>query len=119
MGKRRPAPKPTNLRILHGEKRYRINQSEPKPPVQSVDCPEHLSDEAKEVWNRLAPDLRRKGLLTTWDSDAFAVYCEAVIQHRRASSLVESGGILVKSVKNPALQVVRDMAQTIRAYAQE
>jgi phage terminase small subunit len=33
--------------------------------------------------------------------------------------MVEQGGILVKSVKNPALQVVRDRAQTIRAYALE
>jgi hypothetical protein len=31
MGKRGPAPKPTNLRVLHGEKPYRINQAEPKP----------------------------------------------------------------------------------------
>jgi hypothetical protein len=41
MGKRGAAPKPTNLRILHGEKRYRINRDEVKPPVQSPTCPEH------------------------------------------------------------------------------
>jgi hypothetical protein len=31
MGKRGAAPKPTNLRVIHGKKPYRINRSEPKP----------------------------------------------------------------------------------------
>jgi P27 family predicted phage terminase small subunit len=123
MGKRGPRPKPTNLRALHGEKPYRLNRSEPQPPAKAPTCPAHLSKEAKRVWRRLAPGLRQRGLLTSWDTDTFAVLCEAIVHHRRACELADKA-ILVKGensalVKNPAMQIVRDTAQTIRAYAQE
>ncbi|MBB6174200.1 P27 family predicted phage terminase small subunit [Nocardiopsis mwathae] len=55
------------------------------------------------------------GVLTSWDVDLFAVYCDAVVNHRRASAEVARRGILVEGqrgnlVKNPALQVARDYA---------
>jgi P27 family predicted phage terminase small subunit len=124
MGKRGPAPKPTNLRLLHGERPHRINQHEPQPSDAPVEVPGWLSDPAREVWERLAPDLERRGLLTAWDADAFVVLCNAVAHHRQAAELVARSGVLIKGrkdavVKSPAMQVVRDTAQTIRAYAQE
>jgi hypothetical protein len=39
MGKRGPAPKPTNLRVLHGEKPYRINHSEPTIDIADPNLP--------------------------------------------------------------------------------
>jgi P27 family predicted phage terminase small subunit len=124
MGKRGPAPKPTNLRVLHGERPYRINQREPQPSAAMLELPGWLSDPAREVWERLAPDLERRGLLTAWDVDTFAVLCNAVAHHRQAAKLVARSGVLIKGrkdavVKSPAMQVIRDTAQTIRAYAQE
>lgn len=123
MGKAGPRPKPTNLRVLHGDRKDRINTNEPVPPSKRVAMPAHLSPGAKSVWKRLAPELARKGLLTAWDRDVFAVFCEAVVHHREACELARRG-VLVKgqkgeAVKNPALQIVRDSAQTIRAFAQE
>lgn len=75
------------------------------------------------MWRRLAPLLHEKGLFTEWDRDAFGVFCEAVVQHRRACELVNTS-LLVKGlhgglVKNPAAQIVRDTAQVIRGFAQE
>jgi P27 family predicted phage terminase small subunit len=72
----------------------------------------------------MAPELHRRGLLTEWDREAFIVLCEAVAQHKQACELVSGTNVLIKGyrsqlVKNPALQVVRDTSQTIRAYAQE
>lgn len=124
MGKRGPTSKPTNLRVLHGDRKDRINTNEPVPSVEEVVCPDWLQPEAQDVWDRLAPDLEAKGLLTSWDVDTFAVLCDAIVQYRQASRLVTAGGVLVKgrrdaAVKNPAMQIVRDTAQTIRAYAQE
>jgi P27 family predicted phage terminase small subunit len=123
MGKRGPAPKPTNLRVLHGDRPDRINRNEPLPTGE-VEMPPFLSDPAAAVWQRLAPDLEHKGLLTAWDVDSFAVLCDAVAQYQAASKLVAQSGVLIKGrkdavVKNPAMQLVRDSAQTIRAYAQE
>ena len=123
MGKRGPRPTPTNLRVIRGDKR-KPNKDEPVPPSGDVRPPDWLRPEAVEVWNRLAPDLIRKKLLTPWDVDAFAVLCNAIIQHQEATKFVTNAGVMVRGrkeavVKNPAVQLVRDSAQIIRAYAQE
>jgi P27 family predicted phage terminase small subunit len=65
------------------------------------------------------------GVLTSWDRDAFAVLCEEVATHRAAAEIVRREGITVpgargrERVRHPAVQIMRDSAQTIRAYAQE
>jgi P27 family predicted phage terminase small subunit len=65
----------------------------------------------------------RRGLLTEWDRDTFAVYCEAVVQWRRSKELLDKallvGGKRQGLIKNPAWQIMRDAAQIVRAYAQE
>jgi phage terminase small subunit len=74
--------KPTNLALLHGDDKKnpgRINRSEPVPSEAKVAPPFKLTVKAQEVWNRLAPDMVRKRVLTPWDVDAFAEFCEAVV----------------------------------------
>lgn len=125
MGKRGPAPAPTPLKIVRGDRPSRTNTKEPKPRVSGVPrCPSWLSDQAKTVWRSLAKDLHARGVLTAWDVHAFAVFCEAVVHHRKGCEMVDGSAILVKGahgalVKNPGLQIVRDSAQIIRAFAQE
>jgi hypothetical protein len=51
MGKRGPAPKPTNLRLLHGDRRDRINTSEPLPADGIPVCPKSAPDVVREVWD--------------------------------------------------------------------
>lgn len=126
MGKRGPRPRPTKLKLLHGERSDRVNRNEPSPPAapNPSRCPTHLTTQAKTVWRRLAPDLADRSLLTEWDRDAFAVFCESVVAYRAAIKLLDAGGLLVKGakgnvVKNPAHQIVRDHATIIRAFAQE
>jgi P27 family predicted phage terminase small subunit len=74
----RPA-KPTNLKILHGDRKDRVNTAEPVPSTTDLHPPDHLSDEARSIWDRIAPDRITKGLLTPWDVDAFAAFCEALV----------------------------------------
>jgi len=126
MGKRGPAPAPTKLKIIKGEKSSRINKNEPKPtpPLEAPEPLDWLSEGARDVWLAIVPELHAKGLFTTWDVEPFAVFCEAVVHHREACRTVDGSAILVRGdkgnfVKNPALQIVRDSAQTIRAFAQE
>lgn len=125
MGKRGVAPKPTALKLLEGAPAHRINTSEPIPPDNGCPLPPAwLGSVARETWHALAPGLHARGVLSAWDADSFAVFCNAVAMHRWACvELEEAGGLLVKSergiVKHPALQVARDSAQTIRAFAQE
>ena len=82
MGKRGPDPRPTALRILHGDRKDRINDAEPIPPNGKIECPDWASAYAREIWARLAPGPESRGVLTTWDTDAFLVLCEALACYR-------------------------------------
>lgn len=95
MGARGPAPKPTELRVLHGDRKDRINTSEPKPADGEVRCPTHLTDGARAVWERLAPDLIAKKVLTPWDVDDFATFCDAADRFRQAQQGLDAGGMVV------------------------
>lgn len=72
-----PRPQPTALKLLKGETRKeRLNPGEPKPQPVAPECPEWLSDMAREVWDRNVKVLERLGLLTEADGDMFAAYCD-------------------------------------------
>ncbi|KOX12493.1 phage terminase small subunit P27 family [Nocardiopsis sp. NRRL B-16309] len=124
MGDRGPRPKPSAQKALEGDTRG-LNEDEPAPSAQPVEAPAWLvaldvdpepgTETALDVWRQLAPDLEKTGVLTPWDVDEFAVFCDAVINHRRASEEVQRHGLLVYGakgnlVKNPAAQMARDYA---------
>ncbi len=95
MGKRGPAPKPTNVRQLHGDRKDRINTDEPVPAEGDVLPPAWLGDDALEVWDAYAGDLEDKGVITAWDCEAFANWCDAVVRRRRAAAaLAEEGEVI-------------------------
>ncbi|MGW2591966.1 phage terminase small subunit P27 family [Streptomyces sp. NPDC001515] len=96
MGRRGPAPKPTALRVLHGDRRDRINTAEPQPDALDVRPPDWLSTEALEVWEHLAEDLAAKGVLTAWDVEAYANWCDAVVRRRDAAAHVAAEGAVVE-----------------------
>jgi len=101
MGKRGPAPKPPPLRVLHGDRKDRINTAEPIPSAGEVAPPQWLSAEAVAVWECYAPDLEAKGVLTPWDVEAFACWCDAVVRRRRAAqALAEQGEVVELPVFN-------------------
>jgi phage terminase small subunit len=73
--------KPTHLKVLAGDDKknpQRMNRAEPQPAAGAIVPPWPLTPTAQEVWDRLAPDRIAKGVLTPWDVDAFALFCEAV-----------------------------------------
>lgn len=127
MGKRGIAPAPTALKVLHGVKPSRINQAEPKPDAGDVQPPRELDPRAQAIWDRLAPDMIRKGVLTPWDVDSFATFCSMVVVNQDAVADVEEHGTNCTTVvremsdgtviydlrKNPAWQVARESATLI------
>lgn len=121
MGKRGPAAKPTALRVLHGDRKDRVNDSEPAPPTHDIDCPDWASDHARGIWARLAPGLAERGVLTEWDTDAFLVLCEALARYKAATQLVNGSALLVQGgtglMKNPALQVQSDAERVFLQFA--
>jgi P27 family predicted phage terminase small subunit len=125
MGKRGPAPKPTALRLLHGDRPARTNFDEPKPDGGPPVCPDDVSDGVRAVWEYTLSQLIVMGIATPADRDALLCYCEAVVTHRRASAVLSKSQILVPGaikgtvVRNPAIQIQRDAAAVIRAFAHE
>lgn len=124
MGARGPKPAPTALKVLRGDRPSRINRGEPVPGEGDVVRPGWLAgvSGARAVWDRLAPDLQRRGVLTAWDVDAFAAFCVAVVRHRAAVELVERDGLMIDGarggrVRNPAVQMERDYADQVKSGA--
>ena len=72
MGRRGPAPKPTNLRLLRGEK-Y-VNKDEPKVKGE-ISPPNYLKGDALKKWKEVTPVLINSGMMTAADITPFARYC--------------------------------------------
>lgn len=124
MGRRGPAPKPTQLRLLHGDRKDRINDREPVARDILPEPPETMSPDVRAIWDYTIGELQYMKTVAAADRDSLTAYCEAVIAHRKASQILAKSTVLVKGlhggmVRNPALQVQRDAAHTIRAFAQE
>lgn len=118
MGKRGPAPRPTALKILHGERESRINLNEPKPRNVLPEPPLDMTPDALEVWNYTIRELAPMRIATAADQHLLAAYCEAVAMHRRATRLLAKQELLVEGqrgnlVRNPAVQMQRDAAAQI------
>lgn len=113
MGKRGPAPKPTALRVLEGGHPERINRAEPKPAEGTVKPTQELTKYAQEAWDRIAPDLEAKHVLTAWDSQALTAYCVAAATFREASEHLTAYGLTGRGaaggeIKSPYWQIMRD-----------
>ena len=124
MGGRGRTPRPTHLKALEGVKEYRLNRDEPIPSEGQVVPPVPLPSDAQAVWNRLAPDMVDRRVLTAWDVDMFSVFCRSVALFSRAAAEVERSGLFVNgSVKNtqvvsPNVRVMVMTADMMRSIGQ-
>ncbi|MFC8247710.1 P27 family phage terminase small subunit [Streptomyces chartreusis] len=96
MGKRGPVGKPTALRVLHGDRKDRINSDEPQPDADEIAPTDWLGERALEVWAAYAPDLEARQVLTPWDVEAFAAWCDAVARRRDAAEHVDEETAVVE-----------------------
>lgn len=124
MGKRGPAPKPTALKLIDGTKESRINRDEPIPIDEAPECPADAAADVRVIWDFVVEQLSAMHLAKACDRDSLRCFCEAVVNHRKASAVLANSSILVKGihgnwVRNPALAVQRDSANLIRAFAGE
>ncbi|HLU76136.1 MAG TPA: phage terminase small subunit P27 family [Nonomuraea sp.] len=118
IGKQGGHKKPRALAAVEGDRPDRINFDEPVPADGEVRAPDRLSDEARAVWDRIAPDLVARKVLTPWDVDSFATFCDAVARHRRAAARLDADGEVVEghrgvAAKNPWWQIWRDAADVM------
>ncbi|AUS34613.1 phage terminase small subunit P27 family [Rhodococcus qingshengii] len=118
MAKRGPKSRPNHLKIAEGVREDRVNRDEPipaeTPEVRSgiLEPPIDLSENAREVWDRLVPDLVAQKVMTAWDIDQFAMFCVSVATYWDAldamgSSMVTEGAS-GSPIKSPYWQIMRD-----------
>lgn len=91
--------KPRHLKALHGDRKDRINDQEPVPGDGAIAPPYELRPPVQKVWDRLAPDRIRLKLLTAWDVDAFAAFCEAIVLAQKGA--VEAHGEVIPGAPSP------------------
>ncbi|MGY1490733.1 phage terminase small subunit P27 family [Methylobacillus pratensis] len=92
----RPA-KPTNLKIIEGNKGKRsLNKQEPDPQyLTDLTAPDWLPKSAKAVWDEVIPHLRNAHLVTLVDVQPLAMGCMAIAQYRYAA--MRTGDEMVKA----------------------
>lgn len=126
-GRRGPAPKPTQLRILDGGHPERINHDEPVPRPNLPELPAEVDDpRLREVWDKTVAELDGMGLATAADEDSLLCFCLAVVGLRRTAALLKRQdynpvipGLHGGPVSNPLKRDYRHDAAVIRAFAQE
>jgi len=90
-----PAPKPSALKLVAGNPGKRaVNRAEPDPDyLEDLTAPAHLPAHIAEVWDELAPKLRKARLLTTVDTFALELAATSVANHRLA--IAEAGTAMI------------------------
>lgn len=90
-------PKPRALKVLHGDRKDRINNTEPVPSELEITPPPWLVADGLTVWQQYAPDLIRKKVLTSWDIEAFACLCDSVARRCRATAALAAQGEVIEA----------------------
>jgi P27 family predicted phage terminase small subunit len=131
VGKRGPAPTPTNILSLRGSTLVsgRRRAKEPKGPPGPPDCPDWLDEDGKAMWGSLVPMLEGMGVLTRVDGNALARYCRLWTRWRKAEAFIDKHGEIyplkdesgkVKYMQQfPQVAIAAKLAQQLTKLEQE
>ncbi|KDR95912.1 phage terminase, small subunit, putative, P27 family [Peptoclostridium litorale DSM 5388] len=126
MGRRGPAPKPTNLNVLQGNPGKRqLNTSEPTfKKAIGLKPPTFLDRLAKKEWKRVVPLLEKNGLLTEADTAALAAYCQNFSRWVDAEKLVSEKGYTYTTdkgnvIQRPEVGIANTAMKLMKSFAQE
>ena len=128
MGKRGPAPAPTEIKIARGTLRKR-NKAEPKPPAGNVKMPKHLGKVAAARWRELLPLLQGVRVMTDADVEALARYCDtyewwlatrAILKEQGCTyPILNDGGEVKYIAQRPEVSIAHKLAQQLRQLEQD
>ena len=112
MGRRGPAPKPSALkRAADNPGKRQLNDNEPVPPAGEVLAPDWLTDDAKKIWEQLAPRMQAMQVLTTADVLTFGRYCELFARWHQLRELMWVGNRATYVVKDESGKKVKYVAE--------
>ncbi|NOT01786.1 MAG: phage terminase small subunit P27 family [Phycisphaerales bacterium] len=75
MGRRGPAPTPTNILRARDSWLAKTRDGEPHPPPGRPPCPAWLNEDAKKMWRVLVRQLDSMNVLTRFDGNSLGRYC--------------------------------------------
>jgi P27 family predicted phage terminase small subunit len=122
-----PAPLPTKLKILQGNRGKRpLPENEPDPECAAPPKPEYLGAIAAVEWDRMVEITMDIGVLTVADGPALSLYCTEFETYRQAQLDLEVNGSLYKMTKkgevwgaHPAVQIADKAAKNMKAILAE
>jgi len=118
-------PKPTGLKVLHGtDRKDRAPKREPQPASKLPTRPSWLAGYGRSVWDRIARDLWKLGLLTPVDRDVFAALCAAVGRLKDAQDLINKEGLVITTdagnrVPHPAVAIANRASDIAKSLSVE
>lgn len=87
-------PKPTALKLLQGNPGKRpLPRNEPQPPAGAVKPPTWLRGRARRLWRQIAPLLGEMRVLTTSDTQALGLLCDALAEYVVAREVIRQHGM--------------------------
>lgn len=99
MGVRGAKPKPTNLRLLHGNAGKRpLPKHEPKPKERAPRCGHWMSKAAKREWSYIVPKLAKLRIVTELDRAVIESYCSAYGRWREAEEVLGNEPLILRVV---------------------
>ena len=128
MSKPGPRPTPTIELQRRGSWRAKLNKAEPQLDVCVPEPPVWLNDTALQEWNYIAPRLAKGRVLTDWDRNALAGYCQLMADYLEAHAAVErlsgSNRLLTKTangniIQNPLVGIRNKAWQMVQKAAAE
>jgi len=113
MGNRR---KPTARKRLEGTFRPDRAPGNEPTPEGTAEPPDFLTAEARQEWDRLAPELEAIGLLTVADRGIFAGYCQAWADYLRLTVQLNDMASWVWESEKGYRQAVPELAMRKEAW---
>ena len=118
-------PQPTKLKVLRGNPGRRpLNDKEPQPEVLIPKAPEHLTETAKNEWDRISKELFILGIISEMDRTALAAYCQLYSRWKEAEEAIEREGMVVETtngniIQSPLVSIANRALELMKQYLVE
>lgn len=124
MARRGFQPAPTQLKVLRGTRRDRVNRNEPVVPPDEPSLPPEASAAVQVLWEEKLRQLKAMGLAHRVDQELLYAYCVACVKFRRDVQLLDASDVLIQGkegrpIRNPILPALRDHAHLMLVLGRE